>query len=381
MIGGAGSLQIKERTFDARLAGDAVPIDAVDLLRPVSPDLSGKISFQVTGGGLLDHPDLKLSASLSQAAFYGHAIPENLEPKLEATMTRGVLDGSVAVPERWTVNAKGDLFGKPARMEIAVDAADLGALLLFTPAALPAGGGGSLAFNGNLTLPEQSGEFPSGSFTVTRARLDFPGRPGLLATKKNVPITVAGGKADAAGVRSRRRGHGRQDRWLHRPREAREPRPVRFRPDRRLAPLDPLARPRSDGPSPGGRARGGDLRGAGPLRVGARGEREVPDDGPRPDVGRRSTAASRSAARAGTSRRARTRAEGDVFAAGNFSMKGLSLGGFPRLRPGAPRGGALPAGPEARRGRGPRRHGPVRLEHRAGRSRPAARDVLAGTSS
>ena len=164
----------------------------------MAPDVSGKLSFQLSGGGSLDHPDLKVSASLSQAAFYGHAIPENLEPKLDATMTRGVLDGSVAVPEKWTLKAKGDLFGNPPRIDVGLDAADLNALLLFTPAALPAGGGGSLAVNGSLTLPGKSGELPSGSFTVTRARLDFPGRPGLLATKKDVPITLAGGKLTIA---------------------------------------------------------------------------------------------------------------------------------------------------------------------------------------
>jgi hypothetical protein len=194
MIGGGGALAIRERTFDARLAGDAVPLEAVDLFRPLAPDVTGKLSFQLSGGGSLDRPDLKISASLLQATFYGHALPESLYPRLEATVARGVLDGSVAVPERWVVKAKGDLFGEPARMDVAVDAADLGALLLFTPVALPAGGGGSLAVNGSVTLPGKSGESPSGSFTVTRARLDFADRPGILATKQDVRVVLAGGK-------------------------------------------------------------------------------------------------------------------------------------------------------------------------------------------
>ena len=67
-------------------------------------------------------------------------------------------------------------------------------MLLFTPVALPAGGGGSLAVNGDLTLSGKSGEFPAGSFTVTRARLDFPGRPGVLATKKDVRVSLSQGK-------------------------------------------------------------------------------------------------------------------------------------------------------------------------------------------
>jgi len=194
MIRGGGALAIKERSFDACLAGDAVALEAVDLLQPLAPDVTGKLSFQVSGGGSLDRPDLKVSASLSQATFYGHALPEQLDPRLEATVTRGVLDGLVAVPERWTIKARGDLFGQPARVDVALDAADLGALLLFTPLALPAGGGGSLAVDGSVTLSGKSGEFPAGSFTVTRARLDFPGRRGVLATKKDVLISLAGGK-------------------------------------------------------------------------------------------------------------------------------------------------------------------------------------------
>ena len=197
MIGGGGAIRFKERTFDARLAGDAVPLEAVDLLEPLAPGVAGKLSFQFSGEGPLDHPDLKVSGSLSQATFYGHAIPESLEPRLEATVTRGVLEGSVAVPERWTLKAKGDLFGKPARLDVGLDAGDLSALLLFTPLDLPSGGGGSLAVAGGVTLPAGSGELPSGSFTVTRARLDFRGRPGVLATKGDVRLSFSGGKLTA----------------------------------------------------------------------------------------------------------------------------------------------------------------------------------------
>ncbi len=194
MIRGGGSLAIKQRTFEAHLAGDAVPLEAVDLLQPLSPDVTGKLSFQLTGGGSLDHPDLKVTASLSQATFYGHPVPENLEPHIEATMARGVLQATAGVPERWTLTAGGDLFGEPARIDLSLDASDLGAALLLTPLALPAGGGGSLAVSGNLTLPRKAGEFYSGTLTVTRARLDFPGRPGLIATRGNVRVVLGQGK-------------------------------------------------------------------------------------------------------------------------------------------------------------------------------------------
>ncbi len=193
-VGGSGALAIKQRTFEARLAGDAVPLESVELLRPLSPDVTGNLSFQLSGGGSLDRPDLKVTASISRATVYGHPVPENLEPRLEATVTRGVLDASAGVPERWTLKAGGDLFGDPARMDLSLDAADLGAFLLLTPLALPAGGGGSLAVAGNLTVPRKAGELSSGTLTVTRARLDFPGRPGMIATKGNVRVALGQGK-------------------------------------------------------------------------------------------------------------------------------------------------------------------------------------------
>jgi translocation and assembly module TamB len=194
MVGGSGALAIKQRTFEARLAGDAVPLEAVELFRPLSPDVTGKLSFQLSGGGSLDRPDLKITASIARATFYGHPVPENLEPRVEATVTRGVLDASAGVPERWSLKAGGDLFGDPARMDLSLDASDLGAFLLLTPLALPAGGGGSLAVAGNLTLPRKAGEFSSGTLTVTRAQLDFPGRPGVIATKGSVRVALGQGK-------------------------------------------------------------------------------------------------------------------------------------------------------------------------------------------
>ncbi len=194
VVGGSGSLAIRERTFQARLAGDAVPLESVDALKSAVSGVTGKLSFQASAGGSLDRPDLTLTASLSEATFFGHALPAGLEPRLEARISRGVLEASAAVPEHWTLTSRGDLFGSPARLDVSLDAPDLAAFLLLTPAALPEGGGGSLAARGNLTLPGRAGELPSGSFTVSRARLDFPGKPGLLATKGDVRLSLARGR-------------------------------------------------------------------------------------------------------------------------------------------------------------------------------------------
>jgi autotransporter translocation and assembly factor TamB len=61
---------------------------------------------------------------------------------------------------------------------------------LLTPLDLPAGRNGSLALTGQLTLPREEGAFPTGIFRVTRAQLDLPDRPGILATKGEVRFAL-----------------------------------------------------------------------------------------------------------------------------------------------------------------------------------------------
>ncbi|MEP6801082.1 MAG: translocation/assembly module TamB domain-containing protein [Acidobacteriota bacterium] len=194
MLGGRGALSLRERTFEARLAGDHIAIGAISALAETAKDVSGQLTFQLSGGGSLDRPDLKVSASIADAIFFGHALPEGREPRLEATVAAGVLDAVADVPERWSLKARGDLFGKPARVDVALDAPDLGSFLLMTPFALPAGRGGSVALDGTLTLPAKVGDTPTGEFRMTRARLDLPDRPGVLATSGVVRISLADGR-------------------------------------------------------------------------------------------------------------------------------------------------------------------------------------------
>ncbi len=194
MVGGRGAFSMKDRTFEAKLAGDVIPLDAIAMVREQTSDVSGKLSFELTGSGSIDHPDLHATASLSGAAFFGRPVPESAEPRLEVTMTKGVLQAAAAVADRWSLKAHGDLFGKPARIDVALDAADLAALLLLTPFPLPAGRTGAVALAGSLTLPDKPEGHPSGSFTVTKARFDLPERPGVLATSGEVRISLGDGR-------------------------------------------------------------------------------------------------------------------------------------------------------------------------------------------
>jgi translocation-and-assembly-module (TAM) inner membrane subunit TamB-like protein len=191
VIGGSGALDIDDKTFVARFAGDAVDLPAIAALKDYSDRVSGKLSFQVSGSGKIDRPDLTATASLAEATLFGHRVPEGAEPRLDAKIVSGELTGSVSVPNRWSVSAQGNVFDPGSRVSVALDARDLAALLLFTPLDVAPGRGGALAVRGVLTLPSKAGEFVSGVFTVTEARLDFPDRPGILRTSGDVKIVLA----------------------------------------------------------------------------------------------------------------------------------------------------------------------------------------------
>ena len=194
LVRGSAAVGIAEKTFEVRAAGDAVPIESIRAAQSIARDISGRLSFQLSGGGSLDHPDLELTASLSKARFFGHPVPDQMEPRAVLHMKRGVLDASVQVPRAWSLTARGDLFGSPAKVDVGLDASDLSGLFLFTPLDLPPGRGGSLAIEGDFTLPSKPGAFPTGAFTVTRARLDLPDRPGILATSGAVRMSLADGR-------------------------------------------------------------------------------------------------------------------------------------------------------------------------------------------
>ncbi len=194
MVGGRGSLAYHEKTFEVRAAGDAVPLESVGALGGIAASVSGKLSFEVAGSGSFDRPDLTVSASLSDAVAYGNAIPTELDPHLALRVTHGEVDASASVEGRWEITARGDMAATPAELDVGLDARDVAALLLFTPASLPVGDGGAVAARGRVRLPVRDGERISGDAVVTQARLDGPGRPGLLRTEGNAPLSLQNGR-------------------------------------------------------------------------------------------------------------------------------------------------------------------------------------------
>ena len=194
MLGGRLAIAYRAKTFEARVAGDGVPLEALGALEKVARDVSGRLSFELAGSGPFDKPDLTASASLSEGAFYGHAIPAAMEPRLSVRVVHGELQGELAVPERWSLSAKGDLSASPLAFDVGIDVRDLAALLLFTPAALPAGDGGALAARGRVRLPAGEGEKPSAEFVVTEARLDARDRPALVKSASDFKVSVDRGR-------------------------------------------------------------------------------------------------------------------------------------------------------------------------------------------
>jgi translocation and assembly module TamB len=201
-LGGRGAVGYRDKTFEVRLAGDAVPIEDLEMVRDASGGLTGKLTFQITGSGEIDRPDLAISAALSDGVFHGKPLPPELSPHLEARLTRGVLSGTLMAPGRWTLSGSGEPFASPGKVEVELDAPDLSAFLGLTPLELPAGVGGALRAAGRFTWPERSGDPVSGQIEILEARLDAPDRPGLLRTSGPAKVTIENRRVTLEGLRA-----------------------------------------------------------------------------------------------------------------------------------------------------------------------------------
>jgi hypothetical protein len=191
-LGGRIAIAYKQKTFEARAAGDGVPLESLSALSRFGSDVSGRLSFEVTGSGTFAHPDLTASAILSEASFYGRPIPEDRSPRLALHVSHGVVDGKVSVPGHATLTAKGDASATPIVLDVGLDAPDVTALLAFTPATLPPEDGGALAAHGRVTIPSGKDEMPSAQFVVTEARLDARDRKGVVRSEGDFPVSLQG---------------------------------------------------------------------------------------------------------------------------------------------------------------------------------------------
>nr|AIA18886.1 AsmA-like C-terminal region [uncultured bacterium] len=193
-VGGRAEMAYEKKTFQVRAAGDGVPLESLEAVRERSTEVTGLLSFELSGSGSLEDPDLTVSATLTRARFFGKEVAEELSPRLSVRVVRGDLDGTVSVPGRWSLAARGPLFGDRSRVDVALDVADLAALVALTPPEVPVGVGGALAAQGYLTMPQTDGQGISGEVTLTQARFDAEGHPGLLRTAGPARVRLQEGR-------------------------------------------------------------------------------------------------------------------------------------------------------------------------------------------
>ncbi len=181
------------------------PVPAVDAFASAGKDVSGKLSFQVTGHGAIDRPNLHLSAALAEATFFGHALGTSIEPRLEAEVREGVLDGTLTAAGHWTVSARGDLFAETTRLDVAVEADDLRGFAALTRSSSP-DHEREFAASAVVVVPGRKGETPEAKITFQKVRLDLPERPGVLWLADPVTVTSARGRLTAGKVELRGEG-------------------------------------------------------------------------------------------------------------------------------------------------------------------------------
>ena len=197
-VGGSGWIGISDKTFEVKAAGDGIRLEEIDAAALDPKQAGGRLSFQLTGHGKISRPDLTISATLAEARLFGHPISDADAPRLEARMHEGVLEGSVSAPERWTLEAHGDLFADAGVLEVSLDAADLHSLLALTPLDLPPALRGTIAATGTIAFGGGKGAASSARFTLSRLRLDLPDRPSVLALARPAAVTYEGGRLSVA---------------------------------------------------------------------------------------------------------------------------------------------------------------------------------------
>jgi translocation and assembly module TamB len=200
-VGGHGSIAYREKTFEVRAAGDAIPLESVAAVQDVSDRVSGKLSFEISGSGPLDRPDVTFSAALSDARLFGRAVPDERMPKLRAHVAGGRLEGSAAAGDLWTLTATGDVAASPMEFHARLEAKDLAALMALTPAPPPEGVGGAVTAEGVFRVPEEGRGELSGDVTIQEARFDARGHDGLLRTASAAKVHIAGHRLELEPLR------------------------------------------------------------------------------------------------------------------------------------------------------------------------------------
>jgi translocation and assembly module TamB len=191
-IGGHGWIDYREKTFEARAAGDAIPLEAIAAVHDASDRVTGRLSFELGGSGPLARPDITASARLSDATLFGKPVPDARMPTLRAHVAGGRLEASASAGDLWTLTATGDVAASPMEFHARLDAKDLAALLALTPAAPPDGVGGAAVLEGDFRVPEENRGELSAEVRILEARFDARGHAGLLRLASAARVRIGG---------------------------------------------------------------------------------------------------------------------------------------------------------------------------------------------
>ena len=191
-VGGHGWIDYRQKTFEARAAGDAIPLEAIAAVRDASDRVSGRLSFDLSGSGALKQPDVTFSARLTDAQLFGRPVPDARMPRLYAHVASGRLEASAAAGDLWSLTATGDVAASPMEFRARLEAKDLAALMALTPAPPPEGVGGAVTAEGVFRVPEEGRGPLTAQVTVTDARFDAAGHPGLLRLASAARLKIDG---------------------------------------------------------------------------------------------------------------------------------------------------------------------------------------------
>ena len=218
MIGGRGSIAYREKTFEVRAAGrrhsargDCRRCHDADV-----PTSAARSRSRSAGRAASTGPTSTASATLTDATFFGHAIPAAKEPKLSAKVSHGELDGTVSVPEGLDPDARGEPFAPPARSMSIWTRPTSRRCCSSRRGECRRATAERVAATGHFTLPGAKGATPSGEFIVTRRDWTFRSGPGCCgwptrgSASRTAAVTLEDDEARRRGRRACGARHARR---------------------------------------------------------------------------------------------------------------------------------------------------------------------------
>jgi hypothetical protein len=172
VLTGRGDYTFDGEAYSFVAQAEKLPLEILDPLAEADlEEIDGLLTLRAQGEGTLARPNLQISATISEARFFGRTVPEDRAPRLEARIVEGRLAATVEAAGFWKITAAGDVTATPVALDLALEAPDLGALLALTPQPLPEPFTASISGAGRFTLSESDEGLPDGEFRISSVSL------------------------------------------------------------------------------------------------------------------------------------------------------------------------------------------------------------------